>query len=166
MRRITFAVVATIILGALILALPKLKSEVRANPVASPAAPQLGAKACTNVKFQFTNNRSDKAKIQIEKVQYTLSNGKKTDGKDGDTKTEDVHTKDDCPFGHTCTTTGDNLPDADRRTVTNIVFGFKFLSTAPGSKWSTLVYTATPQQPSDPICKDGRTYGPFSIPPK
>lgn len=54
MKRITFAVAAALILGAATLALPKLKSDVRANPVAKPVAAPLGD-ACTNVKVRFKN---------------------------------------------------------------------------------------------------------------
>src|SRR5215510_9883247 len=57
MKRIAFAVATALILGALTLALPKLKSDAKANPVAKPAAPQMGPDACKNVKFQFKSNR-------------------------------------------------------------------------------------------------------------
>src|SRR5262245_19196081 len=102
MRKITLAIATTLVLGALTIALPKLKSDVHANPVASPAAPQISAKACKNVKFKFTNNRSDEATIRIEKVSYSLTGA-------GD-HTALVHTANECKYGQTCTTTGDNLP--------------------------------------------------------
>src|SRR5262245_10708361 len=138
MKRITLAVVATLILGALTLAIPKLKSDVKANPVATPAAPQIGAKACKNVKFKFTNNRSDQATIRIEKVSYYL-------GGVGE-KTELVHTSSDCRFGQTCTTTGDNLPDAEGRSVTSLQLVYKYLPKTTGANWSGLVQT--PNQPN------------------
>jgi len=161
MKRIMFAVTTALILGALILALPKLRSNVQANPIAEPAAPQFGNKACTNVKFKFTNNRSDKATIRIEKVTY------KVVGKD---HTELVHTSNDCKFGATCTTTGDNLPDADDRAVTNIQLHYRFLPTTIGANWSDLVHT--PDQPAvaNTTCSDRKTYGDgakgFFIPPQ
>src|SRR5262249_32463305 len=56
MKRITFALATALILGALTIALPRLRSNVQANPVAKPAAPQIGPDHCGNVKFQFVNN--------------------------------------------------------------------------------------------------------------
>jgi hypothetical protein len=161
MRKITLAVATTIILGALTIALPKLKSDVHANPVAIPAAPQLGAKACKNVKFKFTNNRSDQATIRIEKVSYRAY------GKD---HTELVHTSNDCKYGQTCTTTGDNLPDADGRSVTSIQLVYKYLPKTVGANWSGLVQTPNQPNVSNTVCSDNRTYGDgskgFYIPPQ
>lgn len=162
MRKITLAVATTIVLGAITVAIPKLKSDVHANPAAEPAAPQLGAKACKNVKFKFTNNRSDEATIRIEKVSYSLTGA-------GD-HTELVHTTNDCRPGQTCTTTGDNLPDADGRSVTNIQLVYKYLPKTTGANWSGLVQT--PKQPNvaNTVCSDNRTYGDgskgFYIPPQ
>ena len=162
MKRITFALAAALILGALTIALPKLNSDVKANPVAKPAAPQLGAKACKNVKFKFTNNRSDEATIRIEKVSYHL-NGV------GD-HTELVHTSSDCRHGQTCTTTGDNLPDADGRSVTSIQLVYKYLPKTVGANWSGLVQTPNQPNVANTVCSDNRTYGDgskgFYIPPQ
>src|SRR5262249_36626252 len=150
MKRIMFAVTTALILGALILALPKLRSNVQAEPVASPA-PQIGSKACKNVKFKFTNNRSDQATIRIEKVSYSVTGA-------GD-HTELVHTTNDCKFGSTCTTTGDNLPDADGRSVTNIQLHYKFLPKTVGANWSDLVHTPNQPNVANTTCSDSRTYG-------
>jgi hypothetical protein len=166
MRKITLAFAATIVLGALAFALPKLKSDVKANPVADttaePAAPQLGKKACKNVKFKFTNNRSDQATIRIEKVSYYL-------GGVGN-KTELVHTSSDCRYGQTCTTTGDNLPDAEGRSVTSINLVYKYLPKTVGSNWSGLVQTPNQPNVASPTCSDNKTYGDgskgFYIPPQ
>ena len=162
MKRITFAVATALILGALTIALPKLRPNVQANPVASPAAPQIGAKACKNVKFKFTNNRSDQATISIQKVSYSLTGA-------GD-HTELVHTTNDCKYGQTCTTTGDNLPDADGRNVTNIQLHYKFLPKTTGANWSDLVHTPNQPNVSNTSCTDNRTYGDgskgFYIPPQ
>lgn len=162
MRKITLAVAATITLGALTLALPKLRSDVRANPVPEPAAPQIGAKACKNVKFKFTNNRSDEATIRIEKVSYNLTGAGE--------HTELVHTTNDCRHGQTCTTTGDNLPDADGRSVTSIQLHYKYLPKTVGANWSGLVHTPNQPNVSNTVCSDNRTYGDgskgFYIPPQ
>jgi hypothetical protein len=161
MKRITLAIATTLVLGALTIALPKLRSNVQANPVASPAAPQLGSKACKNVKFKFTNNRSDHATISIQKVAYRAFS------KD---HLELVHTANDCAYGHTCTTTGDNLPDADGRDVTSIQLQYKYKSTAVGANWSDLVQTPNQPTVASPKCYDGKTYGDgskgFYIPPQ
>jgi hypothetical protein len=161
MKRITFAIATALVLGAITIALPKLKSDVNASPAAMPAAPQIGNKACTNVKFKFTNNRSDKATIRIKKVSYRAFS------KD---HTELVHTSNDCKWGQTCTTTGDNLPDADGRDVTSIQLHYEYKSTAVGSNWSDVVHTPNQPNVSNPKCSDGRTYGDgskgFYIPPQ
>jgi hypothetical protein len=161
MKRIMLAVTTTLILGALTIALPKLKSDVHASPVAEPAAPQLGSKACKNVKFKFTNNRSDKATIKIEKVNYRMLS------KD---YTELVHTSNDCKFGQTCVTTGDNLPDADGRAITQIQLVYRFLPPTVGANWSDLVHTPDQPNVSSTTCSDSRTYGDgskgFMIPPQ
>ncbi|HEY8462017.1 MAG TPA: hypothetical protein VIM99_16635 [Blastocatellia bacterium] len=162
MRKITLGIATTIVLGAFAIALPKLKSEVKANPAAVPAAPQLGKKACKNVKFKFTNNRSDQATIRIEKVSYNLVGV--------GNKTELVRTTNDCRYGQTCITTGDNLPDADGRSITNIQLVYKYLPKTVGANWSGLVQT--PHQPNvaNPVCSDNKTYGDgskgFYIPPQ
>lgn len=162
MRKIMIAVATTLVLGALTIALPKFRSNVQANPVASPAAPQIGKKACKNVKFKFTNNRSDRAKIRIEKVSYSLTGA-------GD-HTELVHTTNDCSYGNTCTTTGDNLPDADGRSVTKIQLVYKYLPNTVGAKWSGLVQTPNQPNVANTTCSDNRTYGDgskgFMIPPQ
>src|SRR5262245_46565514 len=69
MKRITFAVATALILGALSLALPKLKSDAKANPVAKPAL-QIGPDACKNVKFQFKNTRNNGEIIRAQKIEY------------------------------------------------------------------------------------------------
>ena len=153
MKRIMFAVATALVLGALTLALPKLGSNVQANPVASPAAPQIGGKACTNVKFRFYNNlAADKAIIRIEKVSYYLEGV--------GNKTELVHTSDDCKYLQTCTTTGDSLGDADGRNIKNIQLHYKYLSTVRvGANWSDLVHTPNQPDVSSPKCGDNKTYG-------
>lgn len=80
------------------------------------------------------------------------------------------HTSNDCEYGHTCTTTGDNLPDADGRDVTSIQLHYKYKTTAVGSNWSDLVHTPNQPTVASPKCYDGKTYGDgskgFYIPPQ
>ncbi|MBO0719196.1 MAG: hypothetical protein J2P41_00105, partial [Blastocatellia bacterium] len=83
-------------------------------------------------------------------------------------KSENVHTDNDCPYNHTCTTTGDNLTNAAGRDLTNIQIWYKFLATKPsvGQNWSDLVHT--PNIPNLKIsnCKDNNTYVLGTVPPK
>jgi len=153
MKKITIAIAATLVLSALTIALPKFRSNVQASPVASPAAPQIGGKACKNVKFRFKNNlATDKATIHIEKVSYYLEGV--------GNKTELVHTSDDCKYGATCITTGDNLGDADGRDIKNIQLHYKYLPTnRVGANWSDLVHTPNQPNVANPKCGDNTTYG-------
>src|SRR5687767_4725202 len=111
MRKITLAVATTIIFGALTIALPKLKSEAQANPAASPAAAQIGPDACKNVKFKYTNMRSDQARIWVEKVEYWVASKQRW-------QTENISSNTTCTYGSTCTTSGENLRDALDRDLT------------------------------------------------
>lgn|GEM_PF-1459608 len=162
MRRITFAVATALILGALTLALPKLRSNVQADSIANPIAIQLGSDACKNVKFKFTNQRSDKATIRIEQVKYYVAS------KDAH-RTENVHTVNDCKYGSTCVTTGDNLTDSLDRDLSKFQVVYRFLPPTVGANWSDPVQT--PELSADnPRCSNNRTYGPgsqgWTIPPK
>jgi len=156
MKRIMFTVATALILGALTLALPKLRSNVQANPVANPAAPQIGLKACKNVKFKFTNLRSDKATISIEQVKYTVLSTHHA---------ENVHTDKNCKWNDSCTTTGDNLPDALDRDLKEIQLVYRFLPQGTGANWSDLVQTPVINRTiSD--CQSNTTYDVGTIPPK
>src|SRR5262249_21533441 len=106
MKRIAFAVATAIILGALTLALPKLKSDAKANPVVKPAAPQIGPDACKNVKFQFKNTRSNGELIRAQKVEYhqLVKNNWRTE--------LTSFSIGDCANGSICTTKGDDLADS------------------------------------------------------
>jgi hypothetical protein len=164
MRKITLAVATTIILGAITIAIPKLKSDVQANPVATPAAPQIGPDACKNVKFKFTNQRSDHAKISIQQVEYHI--------KSKDVwRTENVSLPGgaDCNYGSTCTTTGDNLADSLDRDLDKFRIIYKYLPPTVGAKWSGLVQTPE-LTPDNARCSENRTYGPgtqgWTIPPQ
>jgi len=156
MRKITIAVATALVLGAITIAIPKLRSNVQAKPVANPAAPQFGSGACKNVKFKFTNLRSDKAKIHIEQVKYTVLSANHA---------ENVSTDKDCLWNQTCTTTGDNLPDSEEREVKNIQLVYKFLPPNVGNNWSDLVQTPIISK-TITNCKSNTTYDVGSIPPK
>ena len=106
MKSITFAVATALILGALTLALPKLKSDVKAGPVAKPAAPQIGPDACKNVKFQFKNTRNNGEIIRAQKIEYhqMVKNNWRTE--------LTSFSVGDCANGSICTTKGDDLADS------------------------------------------------------
>lgn len=161
MRRITIAVAATLVLGAITIALPKLRSDVQAKPVANPpAAPPIVSGTCSNIKFTFTNKLSvNEAKIRIEKVSYYV------DGV-GD-KSENVHTDNDCLYNRTCTTTGDNLSNAAGRDLWNFQIWYKYLATKPsvGQNWSDLVHTPTiPKADLMIHCEDNNKYNLGTVP--
>ena len=157
MRKITIAVATALVLGAITIAIPKLRSNVQAkpvaNPVASPAAPHPVNANCNQVKFRFQNDlAADKATIRIEKVSYHLE--------DIGDKTELVHTDNDCKYNSICITTGDTLTNAAGRKVTNIQLHYKYLSTIrPNANWSDLVHTPNQPNVASPDCKDYKTYG-------
>ena len=162
MKKITIAVATALVLGAITIAIPKLRSNVQAKPVASPAAPPIVSGACNNVKFKFTNNLAlNEAKVRIEKVSYNVVGV--------GSKSELVHTDNDCLYNHTCTTTGDTLSNAGGRDLTNIQIWYKFLATKPsvGQNWSDEVHTPNISKSHEiSNCKDGTTYDLGTIPPK
>jgi len=159
MRRITIAVATALVLGAITIALPKLRSKVQANPVASPAAPPIVSGACNNVKFKFKNNlATDKAIIRIEKISYDVVGV--------GNKTELVHTSNDCKYPDTCYTTGDNLSNAGGRDLKNIQIWYKYKpTTRVGENWSDLVHTPNINKTIS-NCADGNTYDLGTIPPE
>jgi hypothetical protein len=156
MRKITIAVATALVLGALTIAIPKLRSNVQAEPVASPAAPQIGPKTCKNVKFKFTNQRSDKATIRIAQVKYHMLSSDYA---------ENVHTTNDCKYNATCTTTGDNLGDALDRDLSKLQLVYQFLPPTVGAKWSELVQTPIIST-TITNCSSNNTYDVGTIPPK
>jgi len=160
MKRITFAIATTLILGALTLALPKLKSDVKAstvaNPVAKPAAPQIGPDACKNVKFQFKNNRSNGEIIRAQKIEYHQL------VKDN-WRTELVafsNSNGECPNGSTCTTKGDSLADSKGVQLDKVKLHFQWKSTKPGSNWSDTIVSSIKSVPSsEQVCTENKYYG-------
>jgi len=155
MKRITFAVATALILGALTIALPKLKSEVKANPVAKPAAPQFGADSCKNVKFQFKNTRSNSEIIRAQKIEYHL--------KEKDNwKTELTNfSVGDCPNGSICTTQGDNLAEARGVEIDKVKLHYQFKTgNHPNANWSDTVISTIKTVPlSEQICRENKYYG-------
>jgi len=153
MKRITFTVATALILGALTFALPKLRSNVQAKPVAGPAAPQIGGDACRRVKFKFTNNRTDSTKIRFVQIHYF--NKSRNSWYD-----ENVHLDNnaDCPLGNTCTTTGDNLPDAQGMDITKVRLRYQYFPKTKGANWSDEILSAE-FTPASPSCGDDKIYG-------
>jgi hypothetical protein len=156
MRRITFAVAATIILGALIIALPKLKSEVRANPVASLAAPHVSPPSCQNVKFAFKNGRPNET-IRVEKIEYRRF-------ATGDWHTESISfaSNGECPYQALCNTTGNNLivPTGARLDQFNLYYKSK--PSKGTASWSAMIGPIMFLPPPDPAaqqCMDYKIYG-------
>jgi hypothetical protein len=156
MKRITFAVTTALILGALTLALPKLKSDAKANPVAKPAAPQIGPDACKNVKFQFKNNRSNGEIIRAQKIEYhqLVKNNWRTE------LVEFSTSNGECGNGSICTTKGDNLADSKGVQLDKIKLHFQWKSTKPGSNWSdTIVSSVKTVASSEQVCTENKYYG-------
>jgi hypothetical protein len=149
MKRMTFAIVTALILGAVTLALPKLKSDVQAKPVAIPATPQIGPDACRRVRFRFTNQRN--TRIRFRQVLYF--NVSRNRGFNEVVNGE-------CDPGATCATLGDNLPDAQGMRLTRFQLRYQ-LSTANG--WSNDILSPI-FIPNDLVCGDDRIYGP--LPPQ
>jgi len=165
MKRIMFAVTTALILGALTLALPKLRSNVQAEPVASPAAPQLGDNACKDVKFAFKNSLNGDLLIQAKKVEFTLSGRNGSFGEDVafDIDKTDKNGKGECPKGKTCYTKGDNLNQADGRDLLNVTLYFWYKGTKGSDNWSDLVHSTFPVTGNKQCSGKGKTYGPFEI---
>ena len=164
MKKIMFAVAAALILGAGITAVQKINSGVRANPVAKPAPAQIGPDACRNVRFKFTNERNDQAKIHIQQVKYYIQSKDRW-------RTENVALPNGgyCNHGSTCTTSGNNLADSLDRDLTRFQIVYKYLPNTVGANWSGLVQTPE-LTPDNPRCSENRTYGPgsmgWTIPPQ
>lgn len=158
MKRITFAVATALILGALTIALPKLKSDVKANPAANPAAPQIGPDACRNVKFEFKNSRSDGAIIRAQKIEYHQAVKDRW-------RTELVNfstPNGECANGSTCATGGDNLADSKGVRLDRIKLHYQWKTTATGSNWSdTVVSKAFYPSSSNQECSNDKTYGSY-----
>jgi len=151
MKRITIAITATLILGALIIAPTKLRSNVQAMPIASPAPPP----GCQNVKFVFKNGRPGDI-IRIDKLDYRQF----VTGAWHSEKTSFAGSG-ECASGALCATAGDNLavPPGARLDQINLYYKFK-PSKGPAS-WSNTIGPlpfTTPPSPAAQQCMDNKTY--------
>jgi hypothetical protein len=118
----------------------------------SPADAEAGSTTCKSVRFSFTNKHVDKRSIKVVKVKYF-------DTYDNQWRTEEVSNI-DCAFGKTCTTKGDDLTDVEGQKITKIRFIYKYEER--DGQWSK-EFEGGDKEPSDPICRADRTYGPFEI---
>lgn len=151
MKKITFAVAMTLILGALTIALPKLKSDVKANPVAAPAATSF-ADPCTNVKVRFKNQHYAGGQIKFQRVKFFNHDS-------GNWYTEDVNNL-TCNQGDLCSTTGNNLRDSEGENLTKFQLIYKYKGPGSAANWSGEVIS--PQfsvTTGNERCTANRTYG-------
>jgi len=156
MKRIAFAVATALILGALTLALPKLKSDAKANPVAKPAAPQIGPDACKNVKFQFKNTRNNGEIIRAQKIEYhqLVKNNWRTE------LVAFSNSNGECPNGSTCTTKGDSLADSKGVQIDKVKLHFQWKSNKAGANWSDTIESTIKTVPSsEQVCTENKYYG-------
>jgi len=154
MRRITIAIAATLILSALTIALPKLRSGFRANPVANPAAPRISPTGCQNVRFSFKNGRPNES-IRVEKIEYRQF-------ATGNWRTELISFPGECAYQALCNTTGNNLlvPTGARLDQFNLYYKSKPSNGTAG--WSALIGPIMFLPPPDPAaqqCMDYKIYG-------
>jgi hypothetical protein len=154
MKRIAFAVATALILGALTLALPKLKSDAKANPVAKPAAPQIGPDACKNVKFQFKNTRNNGEIIRAQKIEYhqLVKNNWRTE--------LTSFSVGDCSNGSICATKGDDLADSKGVQIDKVKLHFQWKSNKAGANWSDTIESTIKTVPSsEQVCTENKYYG-------
>jgi hypothetical protein len=156
MKRITIAITATLILGAITIALPKLRSGVRANPVASPATPRISQTGCQNVRFSFKNGRPNET-IRVEKIEYRQF-------ATGNWRTELISFpgNGECAYQALCNTTGNNLvvPAGARLDQFNLYYKSKPSNGTAG--WSATIGPIMFLPPPDPAaqqCMDYKIYG-------
>ena len=154
MRRITIAIAATLTLSALTIALPKLRSNVQAKPVASPATPQ--TTGCKNVMFSFKNGRPNET-IRVEKIEYRQFST-------GNWRTEFITFpgNGECAYRALCNTTGNILvvPAGTRLDEFNLYYKSKPSKGTAG--WSATIGPIMFLPPPDPaaqLCMDYKIYG-------
>jgi hypothetical protein len=150
MKRMTFAIVTALILGAITLGLPKLKIDVKANPVAKPAAAQIGNDACRRVSFRFRNMHNSGGRIRFQRIRYFNPENNRV-------QTENVNNV-ECAQGATCTTTDNNLRDSEGVRLTRFMLIYRFLPPGPGNNWSNEVESGW-FVPNQPVCHADREYG-------
>lgn len=110
--------------------------------------------ACTKVKFKLTNHHQDKVAIKVLKVEFYNSDS-------GKWKTEDLANF-ECGYDKTCTTSGDNLADAEGRNITKVKFHFQYKER--DGQWSK-EFTGGEKaiESSAQRCTANKTYGAFEI---
>jgi len=111
------------------------------------------AAACKDVVFTVTNNHFEQRQIEIRSVKY------RNPHKGGQVQTEDVKNK-VCNYGTTCSTSGDNLSNADKVDLYDIQVVFRHRN--HDGTWSKSFITQ-PFTPTYRKCKDGKKYGPIVV---
>jgi len=156
MKKITIAIAATLVLSALTIALPKLRSNVQAKPVASPATPHVSPPGCQNVKFSFKNGRPNET-IRVEKIEYRqFGTGKWR------TELTSFAGNGECAYQALCNTAGDNLdvPAGVRLDQFNLYYKSK--PSKGTASWSATIGPIMFLPPPDPAaqqCMDYKIYG-------
>ena len=150
MRRITIAIAATLVLSALIIALPKFRTDVKA----SPATPQ--TTGCKNVMFSFKNGLPNE-NIRVDKIEYRQF-------ATGNWRTELISFSGngECAYHALCNTTGNTLvvPAGVRLDQFNLYYKSKPSNGTAG--WSALIGPIMFLPPPDPAaqqCRDSKIYG-------
>jgi hypothetical protein len=116
------------------------------------ATPAVAADACKNVVFKVTNDHFEGREIEIRKVKFRNPHN-------GGEQTEDVKNK-VCKHGDTCSTSGDNLGNADKVDLNDIKVVFRYREHDGG--WSR-EFVTQPFTPSIRKCHDGKQYGPIVV---
>lgn len=111
------------------------------------------AATCKNVKFNVTNNHFEQREIEIRSVKF------RNPHRNGKLQTENVKNK-VCRHGATCTTSGDNLKNADKVDLYAIQVVFRHRENDGG--WSKEFITK-PFTPTYRKCKDDKKYGPIVV---
>ena len=105
---------------------------------------------CKNVQFKVTNKHNSGGTIELHQVEYFNK-------ANGQWKTEDL--KDlTCYQGKTCTTSGDNLNDAEGMDLTKFRFVYRYKGTKSTDNWSDYVEGGI-KEPDKPTCFEGKVYG-------
>jgi hypothetical protein len=105
--------------------------------------------ACKNVKFKFTNKHDSGGMIELRQVKYFNK-------ANGAWQTEDVKHF-ECPQGHTCTTTGDNLRDSEGEALTKFRLVYRYKGPKDTDNWSDNVEGGD-KEPNDATCNANKTY--------
>jgi hypothetical protein len=129
----------------------KTMALVALSILMSSAAIAHAGDACKNVKFKVTNKHDSGGIIELHQVKYFNK-------ANGEWKTEDLNDI-DCKNGKTCTTTGDNLKDAEGEDLTKFHFIYRYKGTKSTDNWSDYVEGGD-KVPDNPTCFANKVYGP------